>query len=108
MTGSMNYHSNTPGSRAAVNRENLIRQVAGNPAPQDFGVGQLVASAGVNAPGYRSPWRKDQPEEESRDQSAQMRGHADLGSRKIECDLDCDDQRDICEALSGQRCMMVS
>jgi hypothetical protein len=67
-----------------------------------------MASAGINARGYRLPWRKHQPEEKSCDQSAQMRGHADLWSRKIECDLDCDDQADVCEALPGQRCMMVS
>ena len=28
----MNYHSNIPANRAAVNQEKLIRQVAGHPA----------------------------------------------------------------------------
>src|SRR5439155_10168240 len=86
----------------------LIRQVVGNPAPQGFGIAQLIASARVNAPSYRFLWRKHQPEEKSGDQSAQMRGHADLWSRKIECDLDRDNQADVCEPLPGQRGMMVS
>ena len=35
---SKDYHSDTPSSRAAVNRENLIRQVSGNPACGDLAV----------------------------------------------------------------------
>ena len=84
-----------------LNRENLIRQAAGNPNPKDFGVEQLPASAWVNARSCRYPWRKHQPEEKSCDQSAEMRGHADLWSRKIERDLDRDNQGDICETSFG-------
>lgn len=46
----MNYHSNTPANRAAVNQENLIQQVAVKLAHVIFELGQLVTSPGVNAP----------------------------------------------------------
>jgi hypothetical protein len=37
-----------------------------------------------------------------------VRGHADLRRGKIECDLDRDDQADICELLFRKWCMMMS
>ena len=37
-----------------------------------------------------------------------MRGHADLRRGKIECDLDRDDQADVCELLFREWCMMMS
>lgn len=60
----MNYHSNTPANRAAVNQENLIRQVAVILARAIFELAQLVISAGVNARGYSS-WRENKPEKKS-------------------------------------------
>ena len=43
----MSYHSNTPANRAAVNQENLIRQVAVILTLAILELGQLVTSAGV-------------------------------------------------------------
>jgi hypothetical protein len=37
-----------------------------------------------------------------------VRGHADLRRGKIECDLDRDDQADVCEPLFREWCMMMS
>ena len=51
--------------------------------------------------GYEKAGRENQAEEKSSDQSAQMRGHADLRRRKIECDLDRDDQA----AMFASRCL---
>ncbi len=64
----------------------------------DFRVGALIAPAGVAAPGY-STWREEEPEKKPGNQSAHVRGHADLRRGKIECDLDRDDQADVCEPL---------
>ena len=74
--GSVDYHSNTPTDRAAVNQENLTRQVGESPLA-GFRVGALVAPAGVTAAGY-STRCEEEPEKKTGNQSAHVRGHADL------------------------------
>src|SRR5215472_16532371 len=53
-------------------------------------------------------WREQQAEKKSRNQSAHMRRHTDVRLGNIECDLDRDDQANVCEPLFGQRVMMMS
>ena len=64
-------------------------------------------AAGVNAPGY-STRCEEEPEKKPGNQSAHVRGHADLRRGKIECDLDRDDQADVCEPLFREWRMTMS
>ena len=54
------------------------------------------------------PRGENQAEEESREQPAQMRGHADLRRRKIERDLNGNDQRNIREPLFSKWRVLIS
>jgi hypothetical protein len=57
-----------------------------------------VAPAGVTGPRHTTRC-EEQPEKKPGNQSAHVGGHADLRRRKIECNLDCYDQADVCEPL---------
>ena len=52
--------------------------------------------------------REQEPEKKSGNQSTHVRGHADLRSGNVECDLDGDDQPDVCEPLFCEWRMMMS
>lgn len=57
----MSYHSNTPANRAAVNQENLIRQVAVILRLAILELGQLTSNfCRDQRPGYSS-WGENQP-----------------------------------------------
>jgi hypothetical protein len=103
----MNYHSNIPANRAAVNQENLFRQVAVILARGILELRQLVTCTAVNTPGC-STRREQESEKESGNQSAHVRRRADLRRGKVECDLDRDDQADVCEPLFREWRMMMS
>jgi len=106
-------HASLHGNRAAVNRENLLRQVAEPISSasergttrtkrpiraRSDGVGERsfpsLAPAEVGGDSYTSR-REDESEKEAGDQSAQVRGHANLWCRKIEGDLNHYDHYDV-------------